>query len=86
MGTKVQSLHNRFVKMTPTEFFHLVHQLPDAQVIASKAGCYRYLTRYEGFTFHTQSEQPLTFITDVRPLSTTLPTYKGKHELQSPMA
>ena len=86
MGTKVHSSHGRFVKMTPTEFFNLVHQLSDVKVVASKAGRYRYMVRYEGFTFHTQSELPLTFTPEVRPLSTTAALEAKTNRMQSSMA
>lgn len=86
MGKKVHSPHGRFVKMTPTEFFNLVHQLPDAKVVASKAGRYRYLVRYEGFTFHTQSEHPLTFTPAVQPLSTAAAIGTQANNLQPSMA
>lgn len=71
MGMKVQLSHGRFVKLTPTEFFHLVQQLPEPNVIASKAGQYRYTVRYEGFIFHTQAERPLTFTNALQSHSTS---------------
>lgn len=58
MGTNVQTyIGRRIANLTPTEFFHLVQQLPHLRVTVTinDAEQYCYVVRYQGLLFQTQS-------------------------------